>query len=63
MLYPSPTETWICPSGFTPFETFLQKWIGNNQQSRIVEPQNAYNDEDPGMIIVGPLINDALASN
>lgn len=63
ILYPSPTETWICPSGFTPFETFLQKWIGNNQQSRIVEPENYYNDEDPGMIIVGPLINDALASN
>lgn len=58
---PSPTETWICPSGFTPFETFLQNWIGNNQQKRIVEPENYYNDEDPGMMIVAPLINDALA--
>ncbi len=61
ILYPSPTETWICPSGFTPFETFLGNWINNGTRSRIVEPQNAYNDEDPGMMIIAPLINDAIA--
>jgi hypothetical protein len=54
-------QTWKCPSGFTPFETFLTKWLTNNQQSRIVEPQNNYNNEDPGMQIVAPLINDAIA--
>lgn len=55
------TQTWKCPSGFTPFETFLANWINNNAQIRIVEPQNAYNDEDPGMQLYGPIINDALA--
>lgn len=60
ILYPSPTETWICPSGFMPFETFLGNWINSGTRSRIVEPQNAYNDEDPGMIIIAPLINDAI---
>ena len=42
-----------------PFETFLAHWITNNQQTRTVEPENYYNDEDPGMQIVAPLINDA----
>jgi hypothetical protein len=55
------TQTWKCPSGFTPFETFLANWITNNAQLRSVEPSNNYNAEDPGMQIVGPLINDALA--
>lgn len=55
------TQSWKCPSGFTPFETFLANWISNNQRIRIVEPENYYNNEDPGMQIVAPLINDALA--
>lgn len=55
------TQSWKCPSGFKPFETFFDAWVLNNQQSRIVEPENYYNNEDPGMQIVGPLINDALA--
>jgi len=55
------TQTWKCPSGWTPFETFLTRWLTNSQQSRSVEPSNNYNNEDPGMQIVGPLINDALA--
>jgi hypothetical protein len=55
------TQSWKCPSGFTPFETFLERWLVNNQQGRIVEPENYYNNEDPGMQIVAPLINDALA--
>ena len=57
------TQTWKCPSGFLPFETFLARWITNNQQLRTVEPENYYNDEDPGMQIVAPLINDAIAGN
>jgi hypothetical protein len=55
------TQTWKCPSGQTPFESFLVTWLTNSQQKRIVEPENYYNNEDPGMQIVGPLINDALA--
>jgi hypothetical protein len=55
------TQSWKCPSGFTPLETFLSRWIDQNQRIRIVEPQNNYNNEDPGMQIVAPLINDALA--
>jgi len=55
------TQSWKCPSGFLPFETFLTRWLTNNQQSRVVEPENYYNDEDPGMQIVAPLINDAIA--
>ena len=38
-----------------PFETFLTRFITNNQQTRTVEPENYYNNEDPGMQIVGPV--------
>ncbi len=55
------SQTWKCPSGFTPFETFLANWINNNAQLRSVEPSNNYNAEDPGMQLYGPIINDALA--
>jgi hypothetical protein len=56
------TQSWKCPSGFLPFETFLANWINTNTyQSRIVEPSNNYNNEDPGMQVIAPLINDALA--
>jgi hypothetical protein len=57
------TQTWKCTSGFTPFETFLSNWLDGNQVSRIVERENYYNNEDPGMQIVAPLINDALSGN
>jgi hypothetical protein len=56
------TQSWKCPSGFLPFETFLANWINTNTYtSRVVEPSNNYNNEDPGMQIVAPLINDALS--
>ncbi|MFN8644881.1 MAG: hypothetical protein U0802_25630 [Candidatus Binatia bacterium] len=55
-------QTW-CPSGNVPFDQFLSKFITNNQQVRTVEPENYYNDEDAGMQIVAPLINDAIAGN
>ncbi len=54
------TQSWKCTRNFLPLEDFLDDWIGG-QVSRIVETENGYNDEDPGMQIVGPLINDALA--
>jgi hypothetical protein len=55
------TQTWKCPSGFTPLETFLDRWVNLRQVIRIVEPENYYNNEDPGMQIVAPLINDAIS--
>jgi hypothetical protein len=54
------SQSWKCPSGMTPFETFLGNWVNNNQKPRLQEPENYYNNEDPGMQIVAPLINDAI---
>jgi hypothetical protein len=54
-------QSWKCTGTFRPFETFLANWLNNNQQQRIVETENYYNNEDPGMSIVAPLINDALS--
>jgi hypothetical protein len=55
------TQSWKCPSGNVPFETFLANWINNNQRIRTQEPENNYNNEDTGMQIVAPLINDAIS--
>ncbi len=57
------SQSWKCTKGWTPFEDFLDKWVDDDDISRIVEKQNGYNNEDPGMQIVGPLINDALSGN
>ncbi len=54
-------QSWKCTGTFRPFETFLANWLTNNQQQRIVEKENYYNNEDPGMQIVAPLINDAIS--
>jgi len=53
-------QSWKCTGTFRPIETFLANWLNNNQQQRIVETENYYNNEDPGMQIVAPLINDAI---
>ena len=55
-----PWQSWKCNSEFVPMETFLQRFINDNQRIRIYEPPNGYNDEDPGMDILAPLINGAL---
>jgi hypothetical protein len=55
------TQTWKCPSGNVTMEAFLTRWLTNNQQSRVVEPENYYNNEDPGMQIVAGPINDAIS--
>ncbi|HKJ24603.1 MAG TPA: hypothetical protein VKB65_07260 [Myxococcota bacterium] len=55
------TQSWKCTSGWTPFEDFLDLWLDGGGTSRILEKQNNYNNEDPGMQIIAPLINDALA--
>ena len=54
-------QSWKCTGTFRPFETFLQNWLVGNQQQRIVETENYYNNEDAGMSIVAPLINDAIS--
>jgi hypothetical protein len=54
-------QSYKCYSEFVPFETFLERWVDQDQQIRIVEPENYYNNEDPGMQIVAPLINDAVS--
>lgn len=55
-----PGQTYKCYSEFVGMDTFLGRFINNNTRTRIHEPVNHYNDEDPGMGIVGPLINMAL---
>jgi hypothetical protein len=53
-------QTYKCYSEFVPMETFLDRFINNNTRTRIHEPVNHYNAEDPGMQIVAPLINAAI---
>jgi hypothetical protein len=55
-----PGQTYKCYSEFLPMETFLGRFINGGTRTRIHEPVNHYNDQDPGMGIVGPLINMAL---
>jgi hypothetical protein len=53
-------QDYKCYSEFVPMETFLQRFIGNDQHERILEPPNGYNADDPGMKILAPLINKAI---
>lgn len=55
-----PGQTYKCYSEFVPMHTFLKRFIEDNARVRINEPPNAYNNEDPGMKLVAPLINGAL---
>jgi hypothetical protein len=55
-----PGQSFKCYSEFVPMETFLERFINQNSRVRIYEPPNGYNDEDPGMSIVAPLIDAAL---
>ncbi|WP_375766250.1 pectinacetylesterase family protein [Archangium gephyra] len=55
-----PWQNWKCNSEFVPMDTFLSRFINENQRIRIYEPPNGYNDDDPGMDILAPLINGAL---
>ena len=48
------------PGSFRPFETFLENWLTNNQQQRIVETGEQLQQRRSGDAIVAPLINDAL---
>lgn len=53
-------QSYKCYSEFVSMETFLTRFINDNQRVRIYEPPNWYNNEDPGMSIVAPLINGAI---
>ncbi|HWM84184.1 MAG TPA: hypothetical protein VNO33_00075 [Kofleriaceae bacterium] len=55
-----PGQSFKCYSEFVPMETFLHRFINQNTRVRIYEPENGYNNEDPGMSIVAPIINAAL---
>jgi hypothetical protein len=55
-----PWQSYKCYSEFVPMETFLHRFINDNQRIRIYEPVNGYNEEDPGMDLIAPLINGAL---
>jgi hypothetical protein len=55
-----PGQTFKCYSEFVPMETFLGRFINGNTRTRIYEPTNNYNNEDPGMSIVAPLVNAAI---
>jgi hypothetical protein len=55
-----PWQSWKCTSGFTPIETFFDNWVNYGTRSRIVEKENYYNNEDPGMAIVNTLVSAAL---
>jgi hypothetical protein len=55
-----PGQTYKCYSEFVGMETFLDRFINQNQRVRINEPENWYNNEDPGMSIIAPLINGAI---
>lgn len=50
-----------CHSEFVPMDVFLKRFVTDGTRTGIVEPVNAYNAEDPGMKIVAPLINAAIA--
>jgi pectinacetylesterase len=55
-----PGQSWKCYSEFVPMNVFLDRFVNQNQRVRIYEPTNWYNNEDPGMSIVAPLINSAI---
>jgi hypothetical protein len=55
-----PGQSYKCYSEFVGMDVFLQRFINQNLRVRINEPENWYNNEDPGMSIVAPLINGAV---
>jgi len=55
-----PWQNWTCDAGWTPFDVFFDNWIDSGTRSRIVESENYYNVDDPGMAIVTDLISAAL---
>lgn len=56
-----PWQSYKCYSDFTTLGTFLREFVQKDERVRIVEPANGFNNEDPGMRLIAPLINEALA--
>jgi hypothetical protein len=54
-------QTYKCYSEFISMDTFLRRFINDNQRVRVYEPPNWYNNEDPSMSLIAPLINAAVA--
>jgi len=55
-----PWQSWKCTAGWKPFDVFFDSWVNSGTRSRIVEKENYYNNEDPGMGIVNDLVSVAL---
>jgi len=53
------TQSWKCPGTSTGMGSFLSEFIGGNV-IRTQEPYNLYNQEDPGMQLIGPQIDAAI---
>jgi Pectinacetylesterase len=53
-------QNYKCYSEFVGMDKFLERFINENKQVRIVEPPNGYNADDPGMKIIAPIINAAM---
>jgi len=54
-------QSYKCYSEFVSMESFMDRFVNQNQRVRIYEPTNWYNEEDPGMKIVAPLVNAAIS--
>jgi hypothetical protein len=52
-------QSWKCPGTMYSMATFLDAFVAGSTW-RLIEPYNEYNQEDPGMGIYGPLIDDAI---
>lgn len=55
------TQSYKCYSELVPMDVFLARFINDGQRIRIYEPTNWYNNEDPGMQLISPLINSAIS--
>jgi hypothetical protein len=53
-------QSYKCYSEFVSMESFMDRFVNQNQRVRIYEPENWYNEQDPGMDIVAGIINGAL---
>ncbi|MFT7372967.1 MAG: hypothetical protein ACI9T9_001661 [Oleiphilaceae bacterium] len=54
------SQDWKCPGTSTGMTDFLSSWINDNNTIRLIEPYNLYNQDDPGMQIIGPQIDGAI---
>ncbi|UQA58665.1 hypothetical protein [Polyangium aurulentum] len=54
-------QSYKCYSEMVSMEAFLDRFINQDQVVRINEPANGYNEEDPGMKLVAPLVNAAIS--